>query len=370
MDTKKELKVTAAYIGDATVELQTAGLKFPDVKVDWAVTSNNANYSNGVLTLTAPTANTDVTLTATIKSGDKTDTANFTIKSVKNYTASILDAAFDLESGESFGNEATLTGVVNAINKAYDSEFGNIESTFIVNNKAVYCYRLTGTPTADVQNVAAGDTITVTGTLTNYNGMVQFGQGCEASNLVDGTAPKTDITIEEALAFPVLKDTTEKYTTSGTIKSIIPEEKTENGVTTLVRTNVYIVDEDENELYIYGIDAGEYTLAVGDTITVNGVLSVYKGVNQFKNATVTAWTEGNVEPEKVYISEKITSAPVEGVAYKYYVYQSEAKKDCYFNGEMSNYYFATSEKLADGVDLYVEYVENSTELFDIYFLDG
>ena len=68
------------------------------------------------------------------------------------------------------------------------------------------------------------------------------------------------------------------------------------------------------------------------------------------------------------IPEAITAAPVEGVAYKYHVYQSTLAKDMYFAGSMDGYYFKTTELSDEAVDVYVEYVAGSTTEFYPYFM--
>ena len=67
------------------------------------------------------------------------------------------------------------------------------------------------------------------------------------------------------------------------------------------------------------------------------------------------------------VAAPITSAPVEGVMYKYHVYQAGAQQDCYFVGKMDGYYFKTSSKYEDAIDLYVEYVAGSTTDFYVCF---
>lgn len=92
--------------------------------------------------------------------------------------AEILDAAYALEAGDSFGAACTLTGVITSVDSAYSEQYGNITVTIVVDgkeDKAVQCFRLVGDGIADL---AVGDTITVTGTITNYNGAVQFNAKC------------------------------------------------------------------------------------------------------------------------------------------------------------------------------------------------
>lgn len=84
--------------------------------------------------------------------------------------------------------------------------------------------------------------------------------------------------------------------------------------------------------------------------------------------TETVTFERKVLQAPAYAPEAITEKPVENQAYKLYVYQSTKKIDCYFNGNMKNtYYFGSVENYEEGVDVFVEYVEGSTDLFNLYF---
>ncbi len=70
------------------------------------------------------------------------------------------------------------------------------------------------------------------------------------------------------------------------------------------------------------------------------------------------------------VPDILEGAPVEGVAYKYYVFQQQLQKDLYFAGDMSGYYYKTTEDHTKATDIYVEYVtENDPSSFYIYF-DG
>lgn len=109
-----------------------------------------------------------------------------------------------------------------------------------------------------------------------------------------------------------------------------------------------------------------------------------KDVDYVLVATVTD-PKGNTASVKFYatllqanalIPVEITASPVEGTAYKLYVYNDDAKKDCYFAGDyQTTYYLNSVEDYTDSscVDVYVEYVEGSEVLFNLYFeskLDG
>ena len=179
--------VAAAYIGTASVELPTQGLTFSDVAITYAVTGTGAAIEGNTLTFTAGAATSDVTLTATLTAGDKSETATFAVKVVPNDTAAILAAGKAIGKGAKFGNEATLTGVVTSIDTAFNEQYGNVTVTIKVGEESVQCYRLVGTQTVLAGDIAVSDEITVTGTLENYNNKVQFGAGAKATARTAGT---------------------------------------------------------------------------------------------------------------------------------------------------------------------------------------
>ena len=86
--------------------------------------------------------------------------------------AEIVAAAYALASGETLGSY-TLTGKINNV-KEYDSEKYTICLTISVEGKDFYCYWMRDNANGDNASLAVGDTITVTGTIKNYNGTVEF----------------------------------------------------------------------------------------------------------------------------------------------------------------------------------------------------
>lgn len=59
--------------------------------------------------------------------------------------------------------------------------------------------------------------------------------------------------------------------------------------------------------------------------------------------------------------------PKAGQAFKLQMYQASLDKTLYFTGAMNGYYFATSENVDDGVDVYVEEADGG---FNMYFMSG
>ncbi|MBO4870143.1 MAG: hypothetical protein J5585_10580 [Clostridia bacterium] len=81
----------------------------------------------------------------------------------------------------------TLTGIITSVDTEYSNEYGNVTVTIVVGDltdKPVQCFRMkNGTGVDGADKVGVGDTITVKGQLTNYNGedgsVYEFKSGCE-----------------------------------------------------------------------------------------------------------------------------------------------------------------------------------------------
>ena len=89
----------------------------------------------------------------------------------------IMDMAYALSRGASLGGTYTLTGVISALDGDYSSSKGiclymNVNEP---NHRSMYCYQLKG---AGANLINVGDTITVQGSIKNYQGMVEFDKGC------------------------------------------------------------------------------------------------------------------------------------------------------------------------------------------------
>ena len=89
--------------------------------------------------------------------------------------AEIVNAAFALKDGESLPYTATLTGEIKSIDTAYSADYKNITVTIQIGDKQIQCFRMKG---EGADKLTVGNTIEVTGTITNYQGKVQFGAGC------------------------------------------------------------------------------------------------------------------------------------------------------------------------------------------------
>ena len=188
--------------------------------------------------------------------------------------AKILAAAFALKSGDSLGQEVTLTGMVTSIPDAYSADFQNITVNIKVNDKTLKCYRMKGN---GVDKIGVGDTITVKGYITNYSGNVQFGQGCEMTKRVAGSASNVQIEKDQAKiladAFSLAPNTSLAYEAqlTGTITKIATEYSTQyKNITVIIKVG-------DKELKCYRMKGtGAENLKEGDVITVTGLIKNYK----------------------------------------------------------------------------------------------
>ena len=92
--------------------------------------------------------------------------------------------AYTLEDGLSMDKPATLTGVIVGIPTPYSTDYKNITVDIVVAGLADYqiqCYRLAG---EGAEGLAVGDTVTVTGTIKNYKGLIEFDKGCTLDAVV------------------------------------------------------------------------------------------------------------------------------------------------------------------------------------------
>ncbi len=94
----------------------------------------------------------------------------------------VVEEAYALESGKSMTGTQTLRGKIISIDEAYNSGYNNVTLTIVIGDltdKPIQCYRLTGG-----SELCVGDTITVSGTIKNYNGTIEFDANCSYTEYV------------------------------------------------------------------------------------------------------------------------------------------------------------------------------------------
>ena len=91
-------------------------------------------------------------------------------------SARVAGYAYTLEESAAMNRESTVTGIISAIPSAYSADYKNITVNIDVpglEGYTIQCYRLAGG-----EDLAEGDTITVTGIIKNYKGTIEFDKGC------------------------------------------------------------------------------------------------------------------------------------------------------------------------------------------------
>ena len=121
----------------------------------------------------------EITVLGTIKNYKGTiefDKGCYIIEPEYAQSARVVLFAYGLEDGAALSHESTITGVILSIPSAYSADYGNITVNIGVPGlfeQPIQCYRLTGG-----EDLAEGDIITVTGTIKNYKGTIEFDKGC------------------------------------------------------------------------------------------------------------------------------------------------------------------------------------------------
>ncbi len=217
--------------------------------------------------------------------------------------AEILKAAYALSHGESLPYECTLTGVIVFVNAVYNPQYDNITVSMMVGDKGVRCFRLKG---EGVDTLNINDTITVTGTLMNYNGIIEFGSGCSLDDVVQREAPKQPsdpkAVVDAAYAlepgfylpyYPTLTGTITKINTAYSAQYC-------NITVTMV-----VAGREDKPIECFRMSGpGADTLEVGDVITVKGYLMNYEGKGftkvEYSKPALLKVVKGEkpVEPEK------------------------------------------------------------------------
>lgn len=218
-------------------------------------------------------------LTATLTDGKDTETLSWNhilpaTMDVDGMTyAEIVDMAYALEDQVSTEDSFRLFGTIVSIDTPWSDDYQNITVTISVagrEDKPIQCYRLSG---EDAKDLAVGDAITVEGVLKNYKGTYEFDKG-----VLVGIGEHVDQAALLKAAFALGEGAAMDYPAvlTGTIVEIPTAWSDEYGNITV---NMGFGDQIVQCYRLTG--EGAKDLAVGDTITVAGVIKNYKGTIEF-----------------------------------------------------------------------------------------
>ena len=194
----------------------------------------------------------------------------------------ILNALYALEAGQKMEGTYTLSGVITQINTPYNQQYQDVSVTIVVGNftdKPVMCYCMKG---EGVDTLKVGDSITVTGALKRYNDTREFDKNCQLVSIDARGEAQTDeepvpTTPEEIVNAVYDLDPgaflNGNFTLTGVITSIdTPFNSDYNNVTVTIVVN----NMTDKPIMCYRLQGnGADNLAVGDTITVSGLLKKY-----------------------------------------------------------------------------------------------
>ncbi|MEE1328375.1 MAG: hypothetical protein UHS47_07510, partial [Oscillospiraceae bacterium] len=281
----------------------------------------------------------------------------------------IVDLAYALEPGASLDVEATLTGEIISVNTPYDAGYKNVTVTIKVAEREdfpIKCYRVKG---EGADTITIGDTITVTGILKNYEGEIEFDAGCVLEEVVKGNVtfdipsdPKE--VVDMAYALGVGESMPVKVTLTGKITDF---DKTYDASYNNSSPWMVIEGRESKPILCYRLTGdGIADLAVGDTITVTGVITNYNGKIEFaQGCTFTDRISGGGKPPAEPQSNFWSTVPVVGETY--YLFMDINGVNYYFNGKMSGNYLGTSTNSGDAVEVTVE--QSNGYGYRFFFMD-
>lgn len=189
----------------------------------------------------------------------------------------IVEAAYQLQDGIAMEGEYRLFGTITKIDTPYSADYKNITVTIQVGNladKPMMCYRLAG---EGADKLAVGDQITVEGAIKNYKGTIEFDAGCQLVGM--GEVKDQSAMLEAAYALAEGIAMTDSMTLTGVISKVDTAYSAEykNVTVTMICDGI-----EDKPIMCYRLKGeGADTIAVGDTITVTGIMKNYKGTIEF-----------------------------------------------------------------------------------------
>ena len=281
---KDKLEIVAEVSEPQEVVLPATGTGYTTVTIEWATDNETiAPIAEGKVLFGEPGEDTEVTLTATIKSGAVTDTKEFKVKVLAPVSdlleIEVLDKAYALAEGKAMNGKQVLAGTIVKIDTPYSTDYKNITVTIkpdvaTDDNHNVQCFRLVGG-----EDLAEGDHIVVTGILKNYKGTIEFDAKCTYSKTASIAEAKGLVVLEQAYALAEGKAMNAKAQLTGTIVKIdTPYSADYKNITVTIKVDG--AADDDHNIQCFRLVGGE-DLVVGDHITVTGLIKNYKGTVEF-----------------------------------------------------------------------------------------
>ena len=220
--------------------------------------------------------------------------------------AKILEAAYTtLGHRDTLPYACSLTGNVTSIKTAWSDRYQNISVWMSVPgsaDKPILCYRLSGTGAKDI---AVGDTITVYGWLKNYNGTIEFDQGCRLMEISHGTAELTGLAKDVKAASELAAGESLSYKTT-VLNGVITDTPYESTYADGKGSWKFTVSDGTASVLCYYVPVIGGTPKKGDIITVEGYLTNFGGQTVEFTKSATAILGGGAVPEAPSKPEELT----------------------------------------------------------------
>ncbi len=291
----EKLGIPAKVQKDTVLDLAATGSLYKDVAITYTV--EGATYADGKLTLVQGDKDAVVKVTATIKAGTETKEVVVEIKveakAADMSVAEVLNKLFALESGESLAGIHVLQGTITEFAYAYDAEKNNCSVWLDVQGKKIEAYKLVGGA-----DLAVGDVITVTGVLKRYKDTYEFDGGCTYSKTLSVEEAKQLVVLDKLFALESGESLPGKYVLQGTITEFAYAYDAEKN-----NCSVWL-DINGKKVEAYKLVGGA-DLAVGDKITVTGVLKRYKDTYEFDGGCTYAKDQSLEDAKAALILEQL-----------------------------------------------------------------
>ena len=195
----------------------------------------------------------------------------------------VVKTAYALAPGQSLPYESRLIGKVIAIDKIYDASYDNISVVIAVEgaeDMPILCYRMKG---EGIENILVGNIITVTGTIKNYEGTIEFDSGCVCEKIEKGDAIEAPTDpgqiLKDAYALADGASLPYQTTLTGTVTAITaPYDANYGNISVEIVVDGYA----QYPILCYRLKGdGVEEIAIDDLITVTGMIKNYKGTIEF-----------------------------------------------------------------------------------------
>ena len=279
-----------------------------------------------------------------------------------------LEAAYALASGATLEGTHTLTGKVIHVKSTGEGEACLTFEVTGYEQYPMYCYWLKG---AEAGNLKVGDIITVTGTIKNYNGTIEYDKPTLDSFIKveipeDDTPATGDYTLSDAsVVIPAAFALAQNATLEGT-HTLRGQIISSEGLTSYNDISVTIVVEgyEDYPIYCYQIKNDADKIDLGDYIVVQGTIKNYKGKVEFDKPTMLAYEDGQLAP-----TIDVTPTPGTGMAEGYNVITIEqAKAIATVTSDVTaeRYYIHATVSSISNYTYGAMYIEDATGSISVY----